>query len=50
MVEGALRTNPSKRLTRPEDVAKALVALALPSTYWMTGNVIYIDGGESHTG
>ena len=50
MIETALRTNPSRRLTRPEDVARALVALAQPSTYWMTGNVICIDGGESHTG
>ncbi len=50
MVETALRKNPSRRLTRPEDVANALVALAQPSTYWMTGNVICVDGGEAHSG
>ncbi len=38
--------NPSGRLTRPEDVAEALVALASPRLYWMTGNTIGVDGGE----
>jgi len=38
--------NPGGRLTRPEDVADALVALASPRLYWMTGNTIGVDGGE----
>src|SRR5688500_1642533 len=38
--------NPGGRLTRPEDVGEALVALASPKLYWMTGNVIGVDGGE----
>jgi NAD(P)-dependent dehydrogenase (short-subunit alcohol dehydrogenase family) len=38
--------NPGGRLTQPEDVAEALVALASPKLYWMTGNVIGVDGGE----
>jgi NAD(P)-dependent dehydrogenase (short-subunit alcohol dehydrogenase family) len=38
--------NPSGRMTRPEDVAAALVAFAAPGTHWMTGNVIGVDGGE----
>jgi enoyl-[acyl-carrier protein] reductase III len=42
----AQRRNPSGRVTRPEDVADALVALATPGTHWMTGNVIGVDGGE----
>lgn len=46
LLEGALGRNPSGRLTRPEDVARALVALAGPDTYWVTGNVINVDGGE----
>ncbi|HSJ13826.1 MAG TPA: SDR family oxidoreductase [Longimicrobiales bacterium] len=46
LIDGAQRRNPSGRLTRPEDVARALVALASPDTYWMTGNVINVDGGE----
>jgi enoyl-[acyl-carrier protein] reductase III len=46
----ALRKNPSHRLTVPEDVANAIVALAQPCTYWLNGNVLYIDGGEAHSG
>jgi enoyl-[acyl-carrier protein] reductase III len=46
----ALRKNPYHRLTTPEDVANALVALSLPATYWLTGNVLYVDGGEAHSG
>jgi enoyl-[acyl-carrier protein] reductase III len=38
--------NPGGRLTRPEDVGEALVALADPRLYWMTGNTIGVDGGE----
>jgi NAD(P)-dependent dehydrogenase (short-subunit alcohol dehydrogenase family) len=38
--------NPSGRMTRPEDVAAALVAFTAPGTHWMTGNVIGVDGGE----
>jgi enoyl-[acyl-carrier protein] reductase III len=46
LLEGALRHNPSGRLTQPEDVARAVVALVGPDTYWVTGNVINVDGGE----
>jgi enoyl-[acyl-carrier protein] reductase III len=38
--------NPSTRITTPEDVADALVALCSPLTHWMTGNTIGVDGGE----
>lgn len=50
MVQVAVRKNPSHRLTRPEDVARALVALAQPCTYWLNGNVLFVDGGEAHSG
>ena len=46
LVEAAMARNPNARLTRPEDVADALVALATPGTHWMTGNIIGVDGGE----
>lgn len=46
----AIRKNPSHRLTLPEDVARALVALAQPCTYWLNGNVLHVDGGEAHSG
>jgi NAD(P)-dependent dehydrogenase (short-subunit alcohol dehydrogenase family) len=41
--------NPSGRATTPEDVAKCIAALADERTYWMTGNVIGVDGGEEIT-
>ena len=46
LIAAAEARNPGRRLTRPEDVAEALVVLATPNTHWMTGNVIGIDGGE----
>ena len=46
MVEEALKRNPSGRMTTPEDVAAALVALADPRMTWITGAVIPVDGGE----
>jgi enoyl-[acyl-carrier protein] reductase III len=50
LMELAQAVNPAGRLTRPEDVARAMVALASPDTYWITGNVINVDGGEATTG
>lgn len=46
LLEGAKERNPGGRLTTPEDVAKAIAALCVPGTQWMTGNVIGVDGGE----
>lgn len=50
MVRHATQLNPYGRLTEPEDVARAIVALASPGTAWMTGNVIRVDGGEDIVG
>jgi NAD(P)-dependent dehydrogenase (short-subunit alcohol dehydrogenase family) len=44
--KAAEERNPGGRLTRPEDVGEALVALSSPKLYWMTGNTIGVDGGE----
>jgi enoyl-[acyl-carrier protein] reductase III len=41
-----LRRNPYRRLTTPEDVARAVVAFSQPSLAWMTGDVLRVDGGE----
>ncbi len=49
LLAGARARNPSKRLTTPEDVASATVALCSPLTHWITGNVINVDGGEEIT-
>ncbi len=46
----ALRKNPHHRLTTTEDVARAIVVLSHPDTYWITGNVIGVDGGEEIAG
>jgi NAD(P)-dependent dehydrogenase (short-subunit alcohol dehydrogenase family) len=48
--ETAGRRNPGGRLTTVEDVAKAIVVLSHPDTYWLTGNVIGVDGGEEIVG
>jgi NAD(P)-dependent dehydrogenase (short-subunit alcohol dehydrogenase family) len=48
--DGARRRNPSGRLTTPDDVARAIVALSHPDTAWITGNVIGVDGGEDVVG
>ena len=50
LIEAAAARNPSGRLTTPEDVADAVVALCSPLSHWVTGNVINVDGGEEITG
>lgn len=50
MIDRVMAIHPAKRLTTPEDVAKALVELSRPGTGWMTGNVIRIDGAEDICG
>ncbi|MCB0326485.1 MAG: SDR family oxidoreductase [Bdellovibrionales bacterium] len=47
MIELATSKNPFGRLTTPEDVAQAIVALSLPQCSWISGNVLGIDGGEN---
>lgn len=49
LIKFAMLKNPSKRLTTPEDVGKAIAALCSKELYWMTGNVIRVDGGEDIT-
>lgn len=46
MLRVARLKNPSNRLTTPEDVAKAIVLLADEHAYWVSGNVIGVDGAE----
>jgi enoyl-[acyl-carrier-protein] reductase (NADH) len=50
LLDGATARNPSGRLTTPEDVADAVVALCSPRCHWVTGNVINVDGGEEIVG
>ncbi|HET7678311.1 MAG TPA: SDR family oxidoreductase [Candidatus Limnocylindrales bacterium] len=46
LLDHAMLRNPAGRITTPEDVGQAIVALASPRLYWMTGNSIGVDGGE----
>ena len=50
MIERIGKMHPAGRLTRPEDVAGALVALCAEGAGWMTGNVIGVDGAEDVAG
>lgn len=47
MANEARARHPRGRLTTPDDVASALVALADAGCGWITGNVIHVDGGEA---
>jgi enoyl-[acyl-carrier-protein] reductase (NADH) len=46
----AARRNPHRRLTTTDDVARAIVVLSHPDAYWITGNVVGVDGGEDIAG
>lgn len=49
LLEKAAEFNPSGRTTTPEDVAQAIAALSDERLYWLTGNVLGVDGGEEIT-
>ena len=50
IIQSARTRNPSGRLTTPNDVAQAVLALSRDGTHWITGNTIRVDGGETVTG
>ncbi len=50
MIERVGRMHPAGRLTRPEDVAGALVSLCSAGSGWVSGNVIGVDGAEDIAG
>jgi enoyl-[acyl-carrier-protein] reductase (NADH) len=50
MVETTLRRNPAGRLTRPEDVATVIVSLSNPAIEFISGSIIFVDGGEDVIG
>ncbi len=49
MIEHDRESNPSGRMTEPEDVARTVALLSQPDTQFVTGNVIRCDGGEDIT-
>jgi len=50
MIERMAAMHPAGRLTRPADVAGALVALCAEGAAWISGNVIGVDGAEDVAG
>ena len=50
IIEASNRRNPSGRMTTPQDVARAIVALSGDGFGFVTGNVLGVDGGEFITG
>ena len=49
LLDFAENHNPSGRVTEPADIAKAIIALSLDDSNWVTGNTINVDGGEDIT-
>lgn len=45
--EMALKRNPFKRLTKPEDVANMVYLLCKKEADWVNGTIVKVDGGES---
>ena len=50
MIAATLRRNPTGRMTTPEDVAATIVALSQPDVKFISGSVIFVDGGEAVVG
>jgi enoyl-[acyl-carrier protein] reductase III len=50
IIEAAVKRNPTGRMTTPQDVAAAIVALSGEGTGFITGEIIGVDGGEYVTG
>ena len=50
IIVAAMKRNPTGRMTTPQDVANAIVALSGPGTDFINGEIIGVDGGEFITG
>ncbi len=50
MLDHVQRSHPAGRITTPQDVAGAVIALCSAGCGWITGNTISVDGGESIVG
>ena len=50
IIASATKRNPTGRMTTPQDVANAIVALSGEGTDFINGEVIGVDGGEFITG
>jgi enoyl-[acyl-carrier protein] reductase III len=50
MIDLTMKRNPTGRMTTPQDVANAIVALSGSGTDFINGDIISVDGGEFITG
>ena len=50
MIAATLRRNPAGRMTTPEDVAATILALSQPGVQFISGSVLFVDGGEAVVG
>ena len=50
LIDMASQSNPSGRMTTPDDVAAAIATLVTGDSHWITGTVIGVDGGEDIAG
>jgi enoyl-[acyl-carrier-protein] reductase (NADH) len=50
MIDITMKRNPTGRMTTPQDVANAIVALSGNGTEFINGDIISVDGGEFITG
>lgn len=50
MVDGAIKRNPFKRLTTPEDVAQLVDLMCRDESAWINDAMIPVDGGERISG
>jgi NAD(P)-dependent dehydrogenase (short-subunit alcohol dehydrogenase family) len=50
MIDRCLAVHPAGRLTTPQEIADVIAVVSTPETYWMTGNVLGVDGAEDVVG
>lgn len=50
MIDITMKRNPTGRMTTPQDVANAILALSRDGTEFINGDIISVDGGEFITG
>ena len=50
MIDITMKRNPTGRMTTPQDVASAILALSGEGTGFINGDIISVDGGEYITG
>ena len=50
MIDITMKRNPTGRMTTPQDVANAILALSGEGTDFINGDIIGVDGGEFITG